>query len=169
MSLTRAPPELPGLIAVPAWIMPAIWLVALARHRRAAENHLRADAGCYLLTTADTLDDPGAMTRVRQAYDMLTGEVWPHEAAEEAELYPSLNRLLGGADPTAPMSRAHAEIGYQIARLGRLIDDIGDRAPDQDDLADLRGVLYGLHAILRLHTVQEDETYLSLGVTVPRR
>ena len=120
MSLTRAPPELPGLIAVPAWIMPAIWLVALARHRRAAENHLRADAGCYLLTTADTLDDPGAMTRVRQAYDMLTGEVWPHEAAEEAELYPSLNRLLGGADPTAPMSRAHAEIGYQIARLGRL-------------------------------------------------
>jgi len=55
------------------------------------------------------------------------------------------------------MSRAHAEIAYQIARLGRLIDDIGDRAPDQDDLTDLRGVLYGLHAILRLHTVQEDE------------
>ena len=27
----------------------------------------------------------------------------------------------------------------------------------------LRAVLYGLHAILRLHTVQEDETYLSLG------
>ena len=59
--------------------------------------------------------------------------------------------------------RAHAEIAYQIARLGRLIDDIGDRAPDQDDLTDLRGTLYGLHAILRLHTVQEDETYLSLG------
>jgi hypothetical protein len=28
MSLTRAPPELPGLIAVPAWIMPVIWLAA---------------------------------------------------------------------------------------------------------------------------------------------
>ena len=28
-----------------------------------------------------------------------------------------------------------------------------------------RDVLYGLHAILRLHTVQEDETYLSLGDT----
>jgi hypothetical protein len=46
---------------------------------------------------------------------MLTGEVWPHEAAEEAELYLSLNRLLGGAGPTAPMSRAHAEIAYKIA------------------------------------------------------
>ena len=74
-----------------------------------------------------------------------------------------LNRLLGGADPTAAMSRAHAEIAYQIARLGRLIADIGDRAPDETDIADLRGVLYGLHAILRLHTVQEDEAYLSLG------
>ena len=103
------------------------------------------------------------MTRVRHAYDMLAGEVWPHESAEETELYPSLNQLLGGADPTAPMSRAHAEIAYQIARLGRLIDDIGDRTPDQDDIADLRSVLYGLHAILSLHTVQEDETYLSLG------
>ena len=55
------------------------------------------------------------MTRVRHAYDMLAGEVWPHESAEETELYPSLNQLLGGADPTAPMSRAHAEIAHQIA------------------------------------------------------
>jgi len=27
------------------------------------------------------------------------------------------------------MSRAHAEIGYEIARLGRLIADIGDWVP----------------------------------------
>ena len=103
------------------------------------------------------------MTRVRQAHALLTGEIWAHESAEENDLYPALNRLLGGADPTATMSRAHAEIAYQIARLGRLIADIGDRVPDQTDVADLRGVLYGLHAILRLHTAQEDEAYLSLG------
>jgi len=103
------------------------------------------------------------MTRVRQVCATLTGEVWPHESAEEDELYPSLNRVLGGADPTAPMSRAHAEIAYQIARLGRLIEDIGNRDPDASEIADLRSALYGLHAILRLHTVQEDETYLSLG------
>ena len=71
--------------------------------------------------------------------------------------------MLGGADPTAPMSRAHAEIAYQITRLGRLTDDIGDREPDASQIAELRSTLYGLHAILRLHTVQEDETYLSLG------
>ena len=31
------------------------------------------------------------------------------------------------------------------------------------DLSDLRALLYGLHAILRLHTIQEDESYLSLS------
>ena len=61
------------------------------------------------------------------------------------------------------MSRAHAEIAHQIRRLGQLLDDIGAGPPDEVDLADLRALLYGLHAILRLHTAQEDESYLSLG------
>ena len=134
----------------------------LTRRFRTEHQAIRADIE-QLRIAADTLDAPGAMTRVRQVYATLTGEVLAHERAEEAELYPSLNQVLGGADPTAPMSRAHAEIAYQIARLGRLIEDIGGREPDPSETADLRGVLYGLHAILALHTVQEDETYLSLG------
>jgi len=137
---------------------------ALTRRFRAQHPAIRAGID-QLRTVADTLTEPGAMTRVRQVHELLTAEVWPHENAEEADLYPALNRVLGGTDPTAPMSRAHAEIAYQISRLGRLLDDIGDRPPDEADLADLRGILYGLHAILRLHTVQEDETYLSLGET----
>ena len=112
--------------------------------------------------TTDPVAAPAAMTRVRQAHALLTGEIWAHESAEETDLYPALNRLLGGADPTATMSRAHAEIAYQIARLGRLIADIGERVPNETDVTDLRGVLYGLYAILRLHTMQEDEAYLSL-------
>ena len=139
---------------------------ALTRRFRAEHQVIRGDIeqlriAADVLTT-DPLAAPAAMARVRQAHALLTGEIWAHESAEEADLYPALNRLLGGADPTAPMSRAHAEIAYQIARLGRLIADIGDRAPDETDVADLRGTLYGLHAILRLHTVQEDEAYLSL-------
>ena len=135
---------------------------ALTTRFRAEHRAIRADID-QLRTVADTLAEPGAMTRVRHVHELLTSEVWPHEYAEESDLYPALNRVLGGADPTAPMSRAHAEIAVQIARLGRLIDDIGDRDPDETDITDLRGILYGLHAILRLHTVQEDETYLSLG------
>ena len=135
---------------------------ALTARFRTEHQAIRADID-QLRTTAGALDAPGAMNRVRQVHTMLTREVWPHESAEEAELYPALNRLLGGTDPTAPMSRAHAEIAYEIARLGRVIDDIGTRPPNQDDIEDLRGILYGMHAILRLHTVQEDETYLSLA------
>ena len=108
-----------------------------------------------------------AMTQVRHAYRLLVEEIEPHERAEEQELYPALDRVLGGIDPTATMSRAHAEIAHQIRRLGQLLDDIGTEPPDDVDIADLRGLLYGLHAILRLHTAQEDESYLSLGDDIP--
>jgi heavy metal translocating P-type ATPase len=136
----------------------------LTRRFSAEHQTIRADVE-QLRTVAQTLAEPGAMDRVRRVYQLLTSEVWPHELAEESDLYPALNRVLGGTDPTAPMSRAHAEIAVQITRLGRLIDDIGDREPDEADIADLRATLYGLYAILRLHTVQEDEAYLSLGDT----
>ena len=136
----------------------------LTRRFRAEHQAIRADTE-QLRTAAQSLGEPGAMDRVRYVHELLTREVWPHEQAEESSLYPALNRVLGGTDPTAPMSRAHAEIAVQIARLGRLVDDIGDRDPNEADIADLRDILYGLHAILRLHTVQEDETYLSLGDT----
>jgi hypothetical protein len=66
------------------------------------------------------------------------------------------------------MSRAHVEIAHQIRRLGQLLDDIGGSEPDGDDLDEIRRLLYGLHAILRLHTVQEEESYLSLGEDVSR-
>jgi hypothetical protein len=140
---------------------------ALTRRFRAEHQVIRADIE-QLRTAADALTAdpaaaPAAMARVRQVHALLTGEIWPHENAEEADLYPALNRLLGGADPTATMSRAHAEIAYQIARLGRLITDVDDRVPGEADVPDLRGGLYGLYAILRLHTAQEDEAYLSLG------
>jgi len=140
----------------------------LTRRFRAEHQAIRVDTE-QLRAAARALSEPGAMARVRHVHELLTHEVWPHEHAEESSLYPALNRVLGGTDPTAPMSRGHAEIAVQIARLGRLIDDIGDREPDEADLADLRDVLYGLHAILRLHTAQEDETYLSLGETAALR
>jgi hypothetical protein len=61
------------------------------------------------------------------------------------------------------MSRAHVEIAHQVRRLGRLLDAIGPEGPDEADVIELRRLLYGLHAVLRLHTAQEEEDYLSLG------
>jgi heavy metal translocating P-type ATPase len=106
-----------------------------------------------------------SLDRIRAVYELLVDEVLPHELAEDETLYPALTRVLGGTDPLAPMSRAHAEITHLIRRLGGLLDEIDPGDPDDDDLAELRRVLYGLHAILRLHTVQEEESYLSLAET----
>ena len=67
-----------------------------------------------------------------------------------------MDRVLGGHQATATMSRAHAEIARQIRRLGQLLTEIGSEPPDDADIAELRALLYGLHAVLRLHTAQED-------------
>jgi hypothetical protein len=104
-----------------------------------------------------------AMARVRGVHSLLVDEVLPHEQAEDETLYPALARVLGGSDPLAPMSRAHAEIAHLIRRIGRLLDEIDPIDPDEGDISELRRILYGLHAILRLHTVQEEESYLSLA------
>jgi hemerythrin-like domain-containing protein len=139
--------------------------------RRFQEEHeaVRGDIE-ELRGVADSLDFTAAgeaMTPVRRAYRMLVEEIAPHEQAEERELYPALDRMLGSPGATATMSRAHAEIAHQIRRLGQLLDDIGNEPPDEVDIADLRGFLYGLYAILKLHTTQEDESYLSLAGELP--
>ena len=142
---------------------------AITRRFQGEHETIRVSIG-QLRTAADALGSAppaAAMTQVRQMHRLLTEQIWPHEKAEEEELYPAVNRLLGGHAATATMSRAHAEIAHQIRRLGQLIDDIGPGTPDDVDLADLRSMLYGLHAILRLHTAQEDESYLSLGDEQP--
>ena len=108
------------------------------------------------------LPPSAAMARVAQVYRLLVDEVGPHERAEQEELYPAMDRLLGSHHATATMSRAHAEIAHQTRRLGQLIDDIGPGEPDDADIADLRALLYGLHASSAC-TPPGRENYLWLG------
>jgi hypothetical protein len=135
--------------------------------RRFESEHLAIRSDFDRLRIAgDCLGSMGpqeAMAQVRQVHRMLVDKIEPHEEAEEELLYPALNRIFGGTDATGPMSRGHVEIAHQIRRLGQLLDDIGPDGPDEEDMAELRRVLYGLHAVLSLHTAQEDESYLSMG------
>jgi hypothetical protein len=86
----------------------------------------------------------------------------PHEQAEDALLYPAVAELVGGGDPTATMSRGHAEVAH-LAPAARAPARRPRRGrPGPEDLPDLRRVLDGLHAILRLHFAQEEEAYLPL-------
>jgi hemerythrin HHE cation binding domain-containing protein len=140
-----------------------------ALNSRFSREHVTiwADIG-QLRTAADALGvapPREAMAGVKQAHQLLANEIGPHEKAEQEQLYPVVDRLLGNSHATAAMSRTHTEIAHQTRRLGQLIDDIGATEPDAADIADLRALLYGLHAILSLHTTQEDETYLPLGDT----
>lgn len=134
--------------------------------RRFADEHidLRPRLG-QLREVADQLGGAPAgdtMARLRSVHTFLVEELLPHEEAEDTELYPALAEVLGGADPTGAMSRTHVEIATQVRRLGRILDGIGVEGPIDEDVNELRQLLYGLHAILRLHFSQEEEGYFSL-------
>jgi heavy metal translocating P-type ATPase len=114
---------------------------------------------------ADRLEDlPAAEARVEldELRRLLAEQLLPHEIADDRDLYPVVAKLVGGADPTGPMSRAHVEIRRLAGMLSRLIEELPEDGPTLADLRDLRRVLYGLYAVLRLHFAQEDESYLSL-------
>ena len=110
----------------------------------------------------DRLPPPLALAEVAAVHRFLTERLLPHEEAEDALLYPVVAELVGGDDPTAPMSRAHAEIAHLTRLLGGVLADLGPAGPEAEDRTDLRRILYGVHAILRLHFAQEEEAYLSL-------
>ena len=126
------------------------------RHRVLAD-------GCQLDADALGSEQPAvALTQVRSVNRFLVDELLPHEEAEDSELYPVLARVLGGHDSMGTMSRAHAEIGRLVRRLGRLLDAVVDDDLHEADVRELQSVLYGLYAVLRLHFAQENEGYFSL-------
>jgi heavy metal translocating P-type ATPase len=110
----------------------------------------------------DVLPAAAALAEAREVHRFLVERLLPHEQAEDELLYPAVAELVGGDDPTVTMSREHAEIAHLTRLLGRLLADLGPAGPDAEDLPDLRRVLYGLHAVLRLHFAQEEEAYLPL-------
>ncbi len=123
-------------------------------------------------SVADRLEDlpPDQAARELEAVRVFIAERLPqHEEEEEAAVYPVVAGLMGGEDPMSSMSRAHVEIAHLGRMYQQLLEDLPPEGPTADDVMDLRRVLYGLHAILRLHFAQEEEAYawLSSGEPVP--
>jgi phosphoserine phosphatase len=119
-----------------------------------------------LRTVADSLDrfaPASCRGELNRLHDWLAERLLPHELSEETLLFPYVARFFGGTDPTAGMTRTHAEIAHLVRVFGRLLSESPEGAIDTDDLPELRRVLYGLHAILRLHFAQEEEAYAALG------
>ncbi len=113
-------------------------------------------------TVADRLESFGpdqAREELKQIRWFLTERLPRHEEEEEAAVYPVVSKLMGGEDPMGTMARAHLEIDHLCRVFVRLLEDVPPEGPAAPDLVDLRRVLYGLHAILRLHFAQEEEAY----------
>jgi heavy metal translocating P-type ATPase len=113
-------------------------------------------------TVADRLESYSpveARDELQQIRWFLTERLPQHEEEEEAAVYPVVSRLMGGEDSMGTMARAHLEIDHLSRVFVHLVDDVPPEGPAAEDLVDLRRVLYGLHAILRLHFAQEEEAY----------
>ncbi|OZG29579.1 heavy metal translocating P-type ATPase [Williamsia sp. 1138] len=135
---------------------------------RFSKEHDEMRGRLSLLTTAaqelSNGDVRSAYPALQAADSFVSQVVLPHEHAEDEDLYPALARPLGSSEATATMSRMHAEID----RLGRRLhthrlraDEHGEISPDQR--SDLIATLYGLHELLRLHFIQEEENYFTMA------
>ncbi|WP_329482466.1 heavy metal translocating P-type ATPase [Kribbella sp. NBC_01484] len=113
-------------------------------------------------TVADGLSTQSRdLAPTRALMGRLEAELLPHERADEEVLVPLVARALGTTAATAGLSRTHAEIEHQIGRLRRLLGDLhADVRPE--DVIELRRLLYGLYAVLRLHNAMETEGAFSL-------
>jgi hypothetical protein len=115
-------------------------------------------------TVADALSTDGdrpPIEPVRRLVDQLEHQLLPHEHAEEADLLPIVARAMGGADPSGAFSRTHSEIEHYVSRLRRILAGLEENV-EAEDIVELRRMLYGLHAIMRLHNAQEEEGVFSL-------
>jgi hypothetical protein len=158
IALTALVPARSHTVALsPAQVAIARALYQQHRAVRPIVEQVRAVADA--LRTTDSV--PGAIEPVRHLLNQLETELLPHEQAEEAELLPIVAKAMGGADPTGGLSRTHGEIEHYISRLRRLLPD-HEAGVEAEDVIELRRMLYGLHAILRLHNAQEEEGVFSL-------
>ncbi|GAB1646321.1 heavy metal translocating P-type ATPase [Krasilnikovia sp. MM14-A1259] len=141
---------------------------AVTAHRLYAEHNAVRPIVEQVRTAADALAAGDDLASMRGLLERLESDLLAHERAEEAELLPIVARALGGPESVGALSRTHAEIEHQVARLRHLVDEIGSVC-DPEDVIEMRGLLYGLYAILRLHNAQEEENAFSLMPTVAPR
>lgn len=113
-----------------------------------------------LRSTADLVD--AAMTeQVRglldEAHGFLVERLVPHMTAEDHVLYPVVEKAMGAPGATRVMSLDHVAIGRLADDLGWLRAQLRDSTVTCDQAMRLRRVLYGLHAIMKLHLAKEEE------------
>src|SRR5512143_641061 len=88
---------------------------------------------------------------VDEVHDFLANHLKPHAEAEDAALYPVVQKVLGNPDATRTMSRDHVEVGRYIEELTSLKGNLSDVELTPEQTRSLRRVLYGVYALVKVH------------------
>jgi len=118
-----------------------------------------------ILRVADRIGEaPTAEIRegVGEVYEFLAYHLNPHAQAEEAALYPVVQKVLSSPEATRTMSRDHLEIGRYIEELEALTKNWGKASLTAEQRKALQRLLYGAYALIKVHFAKEEEIYLPI-------
>ena len=99
---------------------------------------------------------------IDEAYAFLATHLLPHAHAEEAALYPVVQKVMGTPYGTATMSRDHVEVERLTQELASLRKQISATEIGAKQANELKLVLYGLYTLVKVHFAKEEEVYLPL-------
>lgn len=105
---------------------------------------------------------PATRKTIEKAYEFLTRHLIPHARAEDRELYPVVQRVMGSPAATATMSRDHVEVHSLTLELKEYVRVLGSGKFMGNQANELRRVLYGLYTLVKIHFIKEEEIYLPL-------
>jgi len=97
--------------------------------------------------------------RIDEIHEFLAHRLIPHAVAEGRTLYPVFREAAGAPEVTVRMNRCHVELGRFTDELERLREGLIGPELTRGQERDIRRVLYGLHAIVKGHFEEEEETY----------
>jgi iron-sulfur cluster repair protein YtfE (RIC family) len=113
-----------------------------------------------ILETANSIPE-ASLEQIRdgvgETYEFMAYHLIPHAQAEEAALYPTVQKVLGSPDATKTMSRDHVEVGRYVEELAELWQSVSPQ-----NFKSLQRVLYGLYALVKVHFAKEEEVYLPI-------
>jgi len=103
-----------------------------------------------------------SLEKIDEAYSFLATHLLPHAHAEEAALYPVVQKVMGSPHATATMSRDHVEVERLTQELAELRGTLQEGEIGVVKANELKRLLYGLYTLVKVHFAKEEEVYLPL-------
>ena len=122
----------------------------------------KLDALRVLAAELDSGTPAVTRSKLDEVVSMMRRDLLPHARAEEAVLYPAVERAMDAPGAMATMIADHREIARRIDALAASETVLADQAPRRTQIEDLRAQILGLWAILLLHFEKEEDILLPI-------